>query len=264
MKPVSCPMMIGVWETVDFNNNLATCGMVMVRIVLNNFVAVNDVEGSWVDSRTLKIRTRWPDYFTNVLPMMGFDTNTINGNVVPTYGRNHQLTVSFGLYVKSKMDKTNQVWDEGFIAFDREMDLDLNNLEVQVLEVEHGQKKGTILEITAKEASSDDIEMKAKVTAKTVKTASSTGKTYPNVRNREEQEDEMEEDDDDDETDPSTQPQSKKSKSSRLANQLSAALQRLSTSHNQEDDKVHRTKEDDGNAMISDADFDGNSDDSSL
>lgn len=179
--PVACPVMSGYFEECDFNNNFRTTGYVMIRLGINTCISTNDIEAVWQDACTLKIRTRWPEYFTQVLPMCDFIKDN-EGRVV--FDRNHPLTISFGKYVRSRMNEFNEVWDDGFITFDREMDTDLASLNVQVLDCTIGSKKTTLLQITAREAKENTApkKMKAKVTSRAVKTGSSSGQTYRNTR----------------------------------------------------------------------------------
>ena len=56
-----------------------------------------------------------------------------------------------GHVVGNRLDDKNEVWDEGYFTFDREMDQDNDNLLVEVLTAENGGKKVTILQIHANE-----------------------------------------------------------------------------------------------------------------
>ena len=194
LNPVSFPMMAGFWEDIDFNNNMQKKGQVVIRMIIHNGISnTKDVEAEWKSSTVLKIRLRWPDWFSGVLQMMEFQTQNINGGIVPVYGRSHPLTLSFGKHVYDRLDENNEVWDEGFFSFDRPMNEDSNILEVEILDVKVGAKEVKLLQITAQEARKADDAKKPKaiVTTRAVKTGSSAGKNYPNVRNRDDLENEM-------------------------------------------------------------------------
>ena len=120
--------------------------------------------------------------------MLEFDTVQLStGAVVPKFGRDHQLTISFGKFVSERMDESNEVWDEGYLSFDRPMDDDVDNLEISVLDAKVGHKNYTCLQIVANEATKEPTpkKKKATITRRAVRTGSSTGKNYQNVRTRE-------------------------------------------------------------------------------
>ena len=201
-NPIPYPMMAGYWEKIDFNNNMKATGFIMVRMIVHPGVEPNEVECEWQSPTLLKIRFRWPQFFSGVLPMMEFDTTNEAGVVTPKYGRDHQLTISLGKFVAERMDDNNEVWDEGYLTFDRAMDTDDDKIDVEILKAKHGHKSYTLLQIVAQQAHDDGPKKsKAKVKSRDVKTGTSAGKNYPNIRTREQEEDNMDERSSDDESD---------------------------------------------------------------
>jgi hypothetical protein len=193
LNPVTYPMMSGYWDVMDFSNMEMT-GKIMIRMVLHNSITQADIDASWENPTLLKIRFRWPGWFSSVLQMLEFNTKTENGTSVPAYGRDHQLTISFGKFVHDKMDKeTREVWDVGYFSFDREMDTDTTILEVEVLDVTVGMNNNRMLQIIAQQAKEpeEEIAKKVAVGSRNVQTSSNAGKTFQNVRNREDLEQDM-------------------------------------------------------------------------
>ena len=228
MNPIPYPMMSGYWEKVDFVTFEAT-GNVMIKMVIHNGINnVTDIEAIWQSPTLLKIRLRWPDWFGSVLQMLDFDQTSVNGNSVPTYGRDHPLTLSLAKGVGARMNEQREVWDEGYLSFERAMDQDNDNLEVEILDVAVGQCKVRLLQIIAQEAKDVPKKQKAKVKSRSVKTSSSSGKNHPNVRNREEVEAYMSEDEvshDGIEVDsPKDNKKKKAKKVNQFTNQISTAI----------------------------------------
>ena len=126
LNPMPYPMMAGYWEKIDFNNNMKSTGYVMVRMIVHPGINLSMVDAKWMSSTILKIRFCWPEFFKSVLQMLAFDVVTVPGTetTVPKFGRDHQLTGSFGKFVHGRMEDDGQVWDEGFMSFDRAMDMD--------------------------------------------------------------------------------------------------------------------------------------------
>ena len=187
LNPIAYPMMAGYWEQIDFNNNMRTTGHIMVRMIVHPGIEPSEVEFEWMTPTLLKMKFRWPDFFRQVTPMLEFCTTQIgNGLTAPTYSREHALTISFGKFVAERMDDNNEVWDEGYLSFDRPMDQDIDRLDISILEATVGHKKFTCLQITANQNHVPDSpkKKKATVTSRSVRTSSSTGKNYDNVRRR--------------------------------------------------------------------------------
>ena len=95
---------------MDFNSNVQSTGCVMIQMIVHNGVLnSSDIEAEWQNSRLLKVRIRWPDWFTSVLQMMEFNTTNANGTPTPAFGRDHPLTISFGECVRNRLDDDKQV-----------------------------------------------------------------------------------------------------------------------------------------------------------
>ena len=225
LNPIAYPMMAGYWDKVDFSNGMKSTGYIMVRMIVHPGIEPHMVDAKWDGPETLQLRFRWPDFFKSVLQMLDFD---VDENNRPRFSRDHQLTGSFGKFVHERMDDESQVWDTGYLSFDRPMDQDQSNIKVEVLDAKVGQKKYTILQIVAREAVAE-ANIRATIGARSVATNSNAGKDFPNIRNRDAIEDDMDETEEDAFE---SSPQKKTDRKGRVAgnafdglsNQISAAL----------------------------------------
>ena len=196
LNPIAYPMMAGYWDKVDFNNGMKSTGVVMIRMIVHPGITPQMVDAKWEDTTLLKIRFCWPEFFTSVLQMLAFDTDD---NGAPKFGREHQLTGSFGKFVHERINEDGQVWDEGYLSFDRPMNQDSSKINVEVLDAKVGAKKFTLLQIVAEEdVHEEEKGNKATIGSRSVSTNSNTGKTYPNIRDRDERENEMDEEEETD------------------------------------------------------------------
>ena len=239
LNPIAYPMMAGYWEKIDFNNNMKATGYVMCRMIVHPGITPTMVDAKWQSSTLLKIRFCWPEFFKSVLQMLAFDTVDIgNGQEVPKFGREHQLTGSFGKFVHERIEEDNQVWDEGFLSFDRPMEQDSSYLTVEVLDAKVGEKNYTLLQIVAQEAYPEEAKKEGKATigARSVQTNSDAGKNYPNVRTRTDEDDNMDERSDDENDEAPNNRQRQKTSTGMLdgfTNKISLALQNVPFSGNQ-------------------------------
>ena len=80
MNPIAYPMMAGYWDKIDFSNQMKNIGYIMVRMIVHPGITPQRVQCKWISSSTLQIRFSWPEFFTSVLQMLEFDTDT-NGAI---------------------------------------------------------------------------------------------------------------------------------------------------------------------------------------
>ena len=111
------PILSGTWDDYDFVAEKAK-RFTLLRMCLPPGAKADSLQLGWIDSKTFKIRLKWPIYMQKVLMMTGLDV--VNGK--EQYPNHHPVYVSMAKNARSLKDNQGNIWAEGDFKFKTRME----------------------------------------------------------------------------------------------------------------------------------------------
>ena len=116
------PVLSGRWEKFNHLKKIME-GFSLMRIFLPNGSDDCDIQFSWADPRSFKIRVKWPSFMVQSLMMTNIDItdHEIMGEKVEVeeYPEGHPVYNSMGVNAARMKKDGHDIWSEGLFHFDK-------------------------------------------------------------------------------------------------------------------------------------------------
>ena len=120
MAGLSVPTSFGMFKQFNYTTRKTTTSM-LVRLILHNGIAQEDVEFEWLTPCVLKLRVARPEWFQNTEQMAEFTTDDQDNIVFPP---EHPLTMDTSERNQQLVEEDGKIWDNGVMTFDQDMKID--------------------------------------------------------------------------------------------------------------------------------------------
>ena len=143
-RPLPMPMITGKFKKTVFIDGKFKRRITHIesRHLVDNFVTVNSLCFEFVSGRNLKIRRAHPKFMQQVDEQQDF---VVDDQGVPVYNRDSELIGDMTERAHARVEEDGNIWDEGFISFDQ--DIDPDSIEVTLQSAEENGIKGQVLAI---------------------------------------------------------------------------------------------------------------------
>ena len=142
---LSRPMLPARWEgwSDEFEDAVGFCKMI---VTLDLTTQLDDIKFEWIDSRSIKLRVKWPEYLTNYRMTASLDLDDDGNQQFP---RNHHSYIDMGKNANKLKDDNGEIWDHCIFTFQNKMDTTI--FQPKILNTtQPGMINGTLTNIQVK------------------------------------------------------------------------------------------------------------------
>ena len=115
-------------------------------VTLDPTTQLDDIKFEWIDSRSIKLRVKWPEYLTNYRMTASLDLDDDGNQQFP---RNHHSYIDMGKNANKLKDDNGEIWDHCIFTFQNKMDTTI--FQPKILNTtQPGMINGTLTNIQVK------------------------------------------------------------------------------------------------------------------